>query len=80
MDTIKVKVISFYTKKIETNIEIPISELKTSEDGLYEWDEINAVAILRARTAVYRAEPDLRLQEVDEVELVSAPDDFEYWG
>ena len=79
MDTIKVKVISFYTKKIETNIEIPISELKTSEDGLYEWDEINAVAILRARTAVYRAEPDLRLQEVDEVELVSAPDDFEYW-
>ena len=80
MDTIKVKVISFYTKKIETNIEIPISELKTSEDGLYEWDEINAVAILRARTAVYRAEPDLRLQEVDEVELVSAPDDFEYWS
>lgn len=80
MDTIKVKVISFYTKKIETNIEIPISELKTSEDGLYEWDEINAVAILRARTEVYKAEPDLRLQEVDEVELVSAPDDFEYWG
>ena len=79
MDTIKVKVISFYTKKIETNIEIPISELKTAEDGLYEWDEINAVAILRARTAVYKAEPDLRLQEVDEVELVSAPDDFEYW-
>lgn len=79
MDTIKVKVISFYTKKIETNIEIPLSELKTSEDGLYEWDEINAVAILRSRTAVHRAEPDLRLQEVDEVELVSAPDDFEYW-
>jgi len=77
--SIKVKVISFYTKKIETTVEIPIGELKTAEDGLYEWDEISAVATLHAQNEVYRADPDLRLQDVDEVEIVSAPIDFELW-
>jgi hypothetical protein len=79
MDTIKVNVISFYTKKIETTVEIPIGELKTAEDGLYEWDEISAVATLHAQNEVHRADPDLRLQDVDEVEIVSAPIDFELW-
>jgi hypothetical protein len=80
METIKVKVIAFYTKAIETTVEIPISDLKPDEEGFFNRLELDEIAQARAQERVREIDPSLRLEGIDEIELISAPDNFEYWS
>jgi hypothetical protein len=77
-DVVKVK-IKYIIEVCESHtVEIPISQLSSDEEGLYDFGEIQEIADKLAREKIVTI-GRVSSPEIDECEIVSTPDDFEYW-
>lgn len=78
-DEIEIDLCLYYTAKIVKKVKIPISKLTPDEDGFYDKFQIEkfayeeGVSLIKADGIKY-----FRI-EIDEMDIVSAPDNFEYW-
>jgi hypothetical protein len=78
-DVLQVKITMIRTIVEEHVVDVPIDYLSADEEGTYSFYEIKeeAESILRIRTPHTR---DTLSLEVDAVEILDSPDDFNYWS
>ena len=78
-DVIEVKITYIIEVCESHSIEIPISQLSSDREGLYDFDQIQELADKLARKKIVTTGM-ISSPEIDGCEIVSTPDDFEYWN
>jgi hypothetical protein len=78
-NVLQVKITMIRTIVEEHVVDVPIDYLSADEEGIYSFDQIKeeAESLIRIRTP---HTPDTLSLEVDEVEILDSPDDFNYWS
>jgi hypothetical protein len=76
---LEVEIVFYVTSRIIKSVKVPIAELKQDREGLYDWDEIERLAALKGKAELKAEGVKYSNIELSESELVSHPEDFDYW-